>query len=106
MDKQRLNELAAKAMGWHKGFYASWEDDNGKFMEKINKWNPAECADDALALLENMADMNAWVIESVPTRSGLYFCRIDAADAQGDEKTLPLAMLVCALRCFGTPKTK
>lgn len=109
----KLNELAGRAMGWElssgidmysDGQWFTGSHESPDTQRQYHEWNPSTDLNDAAELLEYAADMNAWVVESVPTRDGLYFCRIDAVDAQADEKTLALAMTLCALRVFGIPE--
>lgn len=122
MNTQKLNELAAiHCMGWVKKSEPSawlpqlgddeyWEGQAGEGRISVQKWNPCGDLNDASALLEKVANGEEFRIKRVaddrlalsPNRK--YGCLIYPNDMRY-EKTLPLAMTICALRFSGIPES-
>lgn len=109
MNYQRLNELAAKAMGWHYMNKFSefsqadaWCSDEA-VQRPIGDWNPSTCADDALTLLEHVVE--GWGYWTVAKCSGCYVAKIDGNGRliSDEAETAPLAITICALRATGIP---
>lgn len=110
MDKTKLNELAAKAMGWVNSIdpvgNSGWLDASGIFHDVVK--NPATCADDALVLLEKVAVgsvCEGWNME-VRTPNGKRRFAVDCDGCWGNADTAALAMTFCALRAFGIPESE
>lgn len=115
MDNTKLNELAAKAMGWTfvayapHGFASSLWDKGGGKVSIPGDWNPAECADDALVLLEKIAEGNEWHFGA--TQGQKYGAQIrrnksDRKIISALAETPSLAMTLCALRAAGISETE
>lgn len=97
IDTDKLNQLAAKAMGY--------EFTDAQL--RVVKWNPVGCADDALMLLEKVAKYG---FEIVAYGEGAdYFVTAKSNPepftenvfATSHGETAPLAMTLCALRAEG-----
>lgn len=113
MDNTKLNELAAKAMGWVLEITPSrkeyiWHTPNQQDGIYARNWNPAGCADDAMTvLIKTSIGWAKWILicDSDPIPS-IYECWIQDLDDDGVDRrrcyskayTAPLAMTLCALR--------
>lgn len=116
MNYQRLNELAAKAMGYEE-LHLPKDGGRNPFvmysrpgMDNIvtSDWNPSTCADDALVLLEKSTartGRKGWKLMRM--NDGDYGCVIPwNRKGQGTELTAPLAMTLCALRAAGISESE
>lgn len=109
MDNTKLNELAARAMGWklfsppHLNYAKIWATKDGIIQCPVGEWNPAGCADDALVLLTKAAGTQRYELcnvgESMAGQDGKcrWYCVINIGRTAFAE-TAALAMTLCALR--------
>lgn len=104
MNITKLNELAAKAMGWNRrsidgGATTAWCNAEGKFAAYYH-WSPATCADDALTLGAKLCSEMPWKLEW-DEKSKTFLCDIIGAADFGRGKEAPKAMTICFLRAAG-----
>lgn len=111
MNYQRLNELAAKAMGWTLIGWGKcepsapfYQNEDGESTFSTSTWNPSTCADDALVLLEKVAQGKGYSIYMFPEEKKPYNVELEVFKYCTGEKTLPVAMTVAALRASGIPE--
>ena len=122
MNTTKINELAAKAMGWklvkaptHWQCDGAGKDDEawqipGRPLDDgqlqcrrcSSVPNCAECADDALVLLEHCCTRGGWQLNHLGTMN--YHCSMTSMIAEGEAGTAPLAITLCALRAAGIPE--
>lgn len=114
MNYSKLNELAAKVMGWtdrvelNGSFTAWWSGENGQNRKKED-WNPSICADDALILLEKIAGNEGIMLHKLKKRYGNWVCWLKSGAncrAFYEAKSAPLAMTLCALRAADIPESE
>lgn len=109
MNTQKLNELAAKAMGWERytdtsmpgypvGMYK--KPDGTKLF--FRTWNPCVLAEDALSLIEQVIGPATWRVEHDDCQ---YLAQEYSKNTFGRATTFPLAMTLCALRAAGIPES-
>lgn len=105
MNYSKLNELAAKAMGWEWSGRFGWMMNGTPVHSRLDyTWSPSTCADDALVLLEKAAQGKGYSIYMFPEEKKPYDVELEVDKRCTDESTLPLAMTVAALRAFGIPE--
>lgn len=111
MNYSKLNELAAKAMGWrHTGLNPmdlirpAWlkDVDVHDFARYVDDWDPASCVDDAFMLLEKVTGNN-YTIERV---EGSVWVHAHITDSQSNEKPLCIAITLCSLTAAGIPESE
>lgn len=122
MDK--LNALAARAMGWTLDARLSLKEYEWQYMNgdkwvgrSYIQWRPSTCADDALTLLEKMAGHKIISIHRTgDDESRPWECAIEVFDEQeflGTKAeshafgaTPHLAVTICALRAANIPESE
>lgn len=111
MNSQKLNELAAKAMGWELQTEGTiqpyWAIKRGGELIGTtgwfkDDWNPSTCADDALVLLEKMCE-GRWFLKHW---KGGFSCGPIPDEWAVTSVSAPLAMTLCALRAAGIPESE
>jgi len=111
----KLNELAAKAMGWYESIETVGDmlirwygNDAQTFTQRVTDWNPSTDLNDAAEFLEKITNGNPWYLVK-HDKENLYlketrlfwYCYADGEKKQahsGYAETEALAKCLCALR--------
>lgn len=110
MNYSKLNELAAKAMGYSVDPDGStWQPVEGEsegWREIEKAFEPSTCADDALMLINKIGDRDDWECSYHfgEDNYDVYNVFIGAYAASSD--SMPLAMTLCALRAAGISESE
>lgn len=106
MNYIKLNELAAKVMGWTEDRPDAWDIPGEDRILFKNEWNPCEDLNDASALLEKVVPAkNSWAANKLPANEEgeLYWACTGIIEAYAP--TEALAKTLCALRASDIPES-